>query len=65
MEKERMTMARRGLAVAIADMIEAAQDFSAAQIRAADTETQKLGAYTLSFLRSLTDETSQQIKRRS
>jgi len=52
MEKERLTMARRGLAVAIADMIEATQDFSAAQIRAADTETQKLGAYTLSFLRS-------------
>jgi hypothetical protein len=52
MEKERMTMARRGLAVAVADMIEATQDFSAAQIREADTEMQKLGAYTLSFLRS-------------
>ena len=52
MEKDRMTMARRGLAVAIADMIEATQDFSAAQIREADAEMQKLGAYTLSFLRS-------------
>ena len=52
MEKERMMMARRGLAVAFADMIEATQDFSAAQIREADTEMKKLGAYTLSFLRS-------------
>ena len=33
-------------------MIEATQDFSAAQIREADAEMQKLGAYTLSFLRS-------------
>jgi hypothetical protein len=52
MEKERMTTARRGLTVAVADMVEGTQDFSAAQVRAADTEMQKLDAYTLSFLRS-------------
>jgi hypothetical protein len=52
MEKERMTMARRGLAIAIADMIEGTQDFSVTQVRVADREMQKLGACALSFLRS-------------
>jgi len=52
MEKERMTMARRGLAIAIADIVEGTQDFSVTQVRVADTEMQKLGGYALSFLRS-------------
>jgi len=49
MEKERMRMARRGLAITIADMVEGTQDFSVTQVRVADTEMQKLGAYTLIF----------------
>jgi len=51
-EKKRMAMARRGLIVAIADMVEGTQDFSSAQVREADTELKKIGAYTLTFLRS-------------
>ena len=45
-------MARRGLIVAIADNVEVTQDFSPAQVREADAELEKLGAYTLTFLRS-------------
>jgi hypothetical protein len=52
MEKERVTMARRGLMVAIADNVEATRDFSPSQVRDADAELEKLGAYTLTFLRS-------------
>jgi hypothetical protein len=51
-EKQRMSMARRGLIVAIADNVEVTQDFSPAQVREADAELEKLGAYTLTFLRS-------------
>ena len=51
-EKKRMAMARRGLIVAIADMIEGTQDFSSAQVHEADAELKKIGAYTLTFLRS-------------
>jgi len=52
MEKERMTMARRGLSVAIADNVEGAQDFSPSEVREADAELERRGAYTLTFLRS-------------
>ena len=51
-ENKRMAMARRGLIVAIADMVEGTQDFSSAQVREADAELKKIGAYTLTFLRS-------------
>jgi hypothetical protein len=51
-EKRRTAMARRGLVVATADMIEAVQDFSSAQVREVDAELEKIGAYTLTFLRS-------------
>ena len=52
MEKERMTMARRGLSVAIADTVEGMQDCSPSEVREVDTQLEKRGAYTLSFLRS-------------
>jgi hypothetical protein len=51
MEKQRMGMARRGLLVAIADMLEGMRDFSQSQIHEADAELEKRDAYTLSFLR--------------
>jgi hypothetical protein len=51
-EKQRMSVARRGLIVAIADIVESMQDFSPAQVREADVELAKIGAYTLTFLRS-------------
>jgi hypothetical protein len=50
--KQRMSMARRGLIVTIADNVEATQDFSPAQVRKADAELEKIGAYTLTFPRS-------------
>ncbi|MDQ2868091.1 MAG: hypothetical protein M3R59_06750 [Verrucomicrobiota bacterium] len=52
LEKQRMAMARRGLAVAIADSVEGTQDFSPAAVREADEEMEKIGAYTLTFLRT-------------
>ena len=51
MEKKRMNGARRGLIVAIADMIEATQDLSPARVYETDAELEKIGAYTLTFLR--------------
>jgi hypothetical protein len=51
-EKLSMAKARRGLIVAIADNIEATQDFSAAEVCDADAELERIGAYTLTFLRS-------------
>jgi hypothetical protein len=51
-EKLSMAKARRGLIVAIADNIEATQGFSAAEVCKADAELEKIGAYTLTFLRS-------------
>ena len=47
-----MVMARRGLSVAIADMLEATQDLSASQLQDADAELERRDAYTVSFLRS-------------
>jgi hypothetical protein len=52
MEKQSMAKARRGLIVAIADNIEATQDFSPTQVRDVDAKLEKMGAYTLTFLRS-------------
>ncbi len=52
MEKKRMEVARRGLSVAIADMVEATQDLSASQLLDADAELERRDAYPLSFLRS-------------
>jgi hypothetical protein len=51
MEKQRVAMARRGLIVAIADMLEATQDLSTSQVTESDEAMEKLDAYTLSFLR--------------
>jgi len=52
MEKQNMAKARRGLMVAIADTIEATQDFSPERVRETDVGLEKIGAYTLTFLRS-------------
>jgi hypothetical protein len=52
MEKQHMAMARRGIIIAIGDMIEATQDLSKRELHAADSEMQKVDAYTLSFLQS-------------
>jgi hypothetical protein len=51
-EKRNATMARRGLYVAIGDLVEATQDFTVAQLRDTDAELESRGAYSLSFLRS-------------
>jgi hypothetical protein len=60
MEKQRMTMARRGLSVAIADNVEGAQDFSPSEVREADAELERRGAYTLTFFALAFYEASQQ-----
>ena len=52
MERDSAKTARRGLTIAIADFVEMTQDFTSAQIEAADSELERRGAYTLSILRS-------------
>lgn len=52
MEKKRLASARRGLTVAIADMVEGMQDLSLSELREVDAALEKADAYTLSFLRS-------------
>jgi hypothetical protein len=51
-ERDNERTARRGLIVAIADFVEMTQDFTPAQVEAADSELARRGAYTLSILRS-------------
>ena len=51
-EGRSMTRARRCLAVAIGDFVEATQGFSLEHVLAADSELERRDAYTLSLLRS-------------
>jgi hypothetical protein len=51
-EDKRPVMARRGLIVAIADIIEALQDLPAAKVSEIDQEMENCDAYRLSFLRT-------------
>ena len=50
-EASHMSRARRGLAVAVADIVEATQDFCRERVLEIDRDLQKRDAYTLSFLR--------------
>ena len=50
-EPSHMSRARRGLAIALADMVEATQDFCAERVAEIDRDLEKRDAYTLSFLR--------------
>src|SRR4051812_19486806 len=52
MEKQRMTTARRGLTVAMSDVVEGTQDVAGTELRDVDAALEKADAYTLSFLRS-------------
>jgi len=51
-EQRSMTMARRYLFVAVADLVEATRGFSIEHVLSADLELERRGAYTLSELRS-------------